>query len=370
MRKMQGARQQASRAMAHLDGQPQWRTSMSTLELTKSSVDRQLVSPLRRCVAGIQVTRWVVFASPLALVGLACLVGFLAVLEDRAFVVAHLYAKAVFAAFLYARARLLFAAIGRRTGNAGRANEAAVVAMLGLATVLLAKRDARRLVYAGSATVPFAVYELTALVDAHGLARAAAGAAYVLVDVGVVVLALRLYAAPLADAVGVASTAGLAEETEAYRGALERHCFLCALSLVASCWSWCAFVFAPIPAACLTASLLWWRLFLRRTRRAADVALEAPAARSPCRSLCVFVGLALVGVGGPAGVLFVARGRTLRGRAGFAVFDVAAHALLCLLLIRSSKTLPRDRAPRRPNSPTAAAAVMRMPSRNAGMTVL
>ena len=140
--------------MAHLAAQPNWRTSQTTLELANAQLDRRVASPLRAWCGSLRPTRWVVFSAPVVLVFLACLAIVLALVGDRAFVVAHFYAKSYFALFLYCRARLLYAGMGRPLGAAGAANAAAVVAMLGLSTLLLARRDARRLVFAGGAHVP------------------------------------------------------------------------------------------------------------------------------------------------------------------------------------------------------------------------
>ena len=134
-------------------------------------------------------------------------------------------------------------------GRQGRANATAVCALLLLSVGLLAQHGYRRLVFGNDHDGSLLDSEADAsrgkaYVKKWLTPHTVVGSCLVLGDVGVVALALRLYAAPLRDAIGMATEAGLEDEMRAYRDALKRHLGLCACAIVAACWTWCALVFA------------------------------------------------------------------------------------------------------------------------------
>ena len=136
------------------------------------------MSGMARVCLSLQPTQWVLFSSPWILLLLGVIAGLLALLDDRAFVVVHLFSKSWFGAFLYCRARMLYYSMKRSLGVMGFVNVMSVLVMLGVSTALLAEHDYRKLVFVGGGAkrtsasfwdVPFGSAEARQYVDGHGL---------------------------------------------------------------------------------------------------------------------------------------------------------------------------------------------------------
>ena len=385
--------------------QPPWRPSITAIEVTTEKVRHRCGYHMEGMCLRLQPTRWIMFSSSVALLVLSVLAAALALLDESQhrtaflFIPVHLLSKSWFGAFLFCRARLLYAGMRRPMGRMGVANGASVCVMFALSVALLGSHKYRTLVFVGGGRrsrpssfydLPFGSAEARAYVEDHGLElRSFVASAVVLADVLLRVLALKLYAAPLGDAIRVAATAGFREETAAYRAALKRHLALCALAVCSSCWTWCALVFAVIPCALLLAFLLWWQYVLWRTRTDALTALSAllsPSVPTPPESpkrrvaaaasgaptgrrklaklLKIVVLVSLAGLAAPLGVLVLARGRTLRGRAAFVVADMAIHGLLCAAFLRTgARRAPAPPPPAAPSSELPPAVRMPPPTR-------